>query len=314
MDMCIAWIILILLNSYDLYTLYYDSLLQGKGLIKISKQINVLSQFIYLLVAAVLILMGKGLIAIVSAQALAIIIRRAFSYRIFFTSEMKSYLATVVSYNRKAIIAAIYPNALKLGLTGIGSFLVNRSAIFMGSIFLSLSEVAMYGITIQVVGVLSSLAGVYYNSYIPKITQYRTVKDVKRLKNIYIKGVEIQLFVFLIGGIAFVLFGNLALNIIDSQTKFLGMGMLIIALLISFLERNHSLAAGFLLAKNEVPFFAASLWSGGATVVLLWIFLYIFKFGIWGLVLAQGIVQLAYQNWKWPLVLIKEFKNESVVY
>lgn len=313
-EVCVAWGILILLNSYDLYTLYYDSLLQGKGYIKTSKQINVLGQIIYLFVATILIILGKGLIAIVSAQALSIIIRRILSYRIFFTKEMKLCLNNAENYNRKDILSAIYPNAIKLGLTSLGAFLVNKSAIFMGSIYLSLSEVARYGITIQVIGILSSLAGVYYNSYIPKITQYRTVNDIVQLKKIFIKGTKIQFIVFLVGGIAFVLLGNSVLNIIGSQTKFLSSSMLIIAIIISFLERNHSFAAGFLLAKNEVPFFLASLWSGGATVILLWILLYFFNCGIWGLVLAQGIIQIIYQNWKWPLVLMKDFKKQEIIY
>ncbi len=307
-DLCIAWIILIILNAYDIYTLYYDSLLQGKGLIKLSKQISVIGQLIYLIVAIVLIVLGQGLIAIVSAQALSIIIRRFLSYRAFFTKEIKASLQSSKSQNKKEIISAIYPNAIKLGLTSIGSFLINKSAIFMGSIFLSLSEVAMYGITMQVVGILSSLAGVYYNSYIPKITQLRTTNNNKELKAIFYRGSIIQLSVFVLGGLVFVLFGNYVLDLINSQTKFLGAGMLTVALIISFLERNHILATGFLLAKNEVPFFAASLWSGAATILLLWVFLDVVHWGVWGLILAQGIVQLAYQNWKWPLVLLKEIR------
>ena len=307
-DLCIAWIILIILNAYDIYTLYYDSLLQGKGLIKLSKQINVIGQSLYLIVAIVLIALGQGLTAIVSAQVLSIIIRRFLSYRAFFTKEIKTSLQSIKSHNQKEIISAIYPNAIKLGLTSIGSFLVNKSAIFMGSIFLSLSEIAMYGITMQVIGILSSLAGVYYNSYIPKITQLRTINHNNQLKAIFYKGSIIQLSVFIIGGLAFVLFGNYALDLINSQTKFLGVGMLTAALIISFLERNHILAAGCLLAKNEVPFFTASLCSGVATVLLLWGLLDIVQWGVWGLILAQGFVQLAYQNWKWPLVLLKEIR------
>ena len=307
-DLCIAWIILIILNAYDIYTLYYDSLLQGKGLIKLSKQISVIGQLIYLIVAIVLIVLGQGLIAIVSAQALSIIIRRFLSYRAFFTKEIKASLQSSKSQNKKEIISAIYPNAIKLGLTSIGSFLINKSAIFMGSIFLSLSEVAMYGITMQVVGILSSLAGVYYNSYIPKITQLRTTNNNKELKAIFYRGSIIQLSVFVLGGLVFVLFGNYVLDLINSQTKFLGAGMLTVVLIISFLERNHILATGFLLAKNEVPFFAASLWSGAATILLLWVFLDVVHWGVWGLILAKGIVQLAYQNWKWPLVLLKEIR------
>ncbi len=30
--------------------------------------------------------------------------------------------------------------------------------------------------------------------------------------------------------------------------------------------------------------------------------------GLWGLILAPGIVQLAYQNWKWPLEVYRDLK------
>ena len=73
-EVYIAWAILVAINSYSLYTLYYDSLMQGKGLIKRSKQIQIIGQSMYLIVAVVLILLRFNLIAVVSAQALSVII------------------------------------------------------------------------------------------------------------------------------------------------------------------------------------------------------------------------------------------------
>jgi ABC-type spermidine/putrescine transport system permease subunit II len=77
-------------------------------------------------------------------------------------------------------------------------------------------------------------------------------------------------------------------------------------LLISLLEQNHYVSAGFIMANNKIPFFIPSLVSGAATVLLLWIFMGVLDMEIWGLILAPGIAQLAYQNWKWPSVVIKE--------
>ena len=85
--------------------------------------------------------------------------------------------------------------------------------------------------------------------------------------------------------------------------------MLIVMLIISTLEHNHAQSAGFIMADNKIPFFIPSLVSGAATVLLLWIFLGPLHWGIWGLILAPGIAQLAYQNWKWPSVVIKELWN-----
>lgn len=313
-EVLIAWIILCIINTYNIYTLYYDSLLQGKGLIKKTKQILIIGQCVYLIVAIVFVLLGLGLISIVSAQAISIVIKRILAHKAFFTNELKLNINKKNNYNKKEIISAIYPNALKLGLTDIGGFLVNKSAIFIGSIYITLTEIASYGVTIQVIGILAGLAGVYYQSYIPKIAQYRTKQNNLALKDLYIRSSAIQLIVFISGGIFFIEFGSWALSLIGSQTQFLETKMIIVGLLIALLEKNHALAAGFLVAKNEVPFFKASLWSGAFTVLCLWLFLSPLKLGLWGMILAQGVVQLAYQNWKWPLVLIKEFSNKKFKY
>ena len=43
-DALIAWVLLITINSYNLYTLYYDALVQGKGYVKRTQQIMIVGQ------------------------------------------------------------------------------------------------------------------------------------------------------------------------------------------------------------------------------------------------------------------------------
>ena len=85
--------------------------------------------------------------------------------------------------------------------------------------------------------------------------------------------------------------------------------MLIALLVINLLEHNHSVSAGFIMADNKIPFFIPSLLSGAATLLLLWLLLGPMQMGMWALVIAPGLAQLAYQNWKWPSVVIRELKN-----
>ena len=33
-----------------------------------------------------------------------------------------------------------------------------------------------------------------------------------------------------------------------------------------------------------------------------------FKIGIWAMILAPGIAQIVYQNWKWPSMVIKDLQ------
>ncbi len=305
-DALIAWILLIAINCYNLYTFYYEALLTGKGYVTRAQQINMLGQAVYLALAIGLIYAGFGLTAIVASQLISTVIRRILTYRVFFTPELKANIESVEPQEPKAILSAISPNAVKIGLTQLGGFMVNKSAILIGSAFLTLEQVACYGITIQVMDILARCATVFYQSYLPKLAQCRAENDLNGLKRYYILCTGSLLAVYAVGGVAWIFLGNWALDLIQSQTHFVPAAMLMVMLLISTLEHNHAVSAGFIMADNKIPFFIPSLVSGAATVALLWLFLSPLHMGIWGLILAPGIAQLAYQNWKWPSVVIKE--------
>lgn len=300
-----AWFLLCIITTYNIYTLYYDSLLQGKGLITKSKQIIIIGQALYLLLAMVLILIGYGIISIVFAQVLSVIIIRVLSYKIFYTNELKLKLKSVVGYSRKEILKSIYPNAVKIGLTSLGGFLVQKSSIIIGSLYVSLSDLATYGISSQLIMIIGGLASIYISTYQPKIAHLRIVQNKDEIKNLYLKG---QLFLFatyFISGVVLLFCGSWALELIKSQTKIMTSMLLLVALIISFLENNHAIAGAILLSNNEVPFFKASLFAGGITILLLLIMFHFFEMHLWAMILAPGIAHL-YNNWKWPYEVFKQ--------
>ena len=305
-DAMVAWLLLIAINCYNLYTFYYDALLIGKGYVTRSQQINMLGQTIYIGLAIGLIYAGFGLTAIVASQLISTIVRRVLTYRVFFTPELKAHLATAGPKEPKDILAAISPNAIKIGLTQLGGFCVNKSAILIGSAFLTLEEVACYGITLQVMDILARCATVFYQAYMPKLAQCRAENDLATLKRYFLLCIGSLWAIYIVGGLAWIGLGEWALGIIHSQTHFVPFSMLVAMLIISALEHNHSTSAGFIMADNKIPFFIPSLVSGAATIILLVVFLQPLHWGIWGMILAPGIAQLAYQNWKWPSVVIKE--------
>ena len=305
-DAMIAWILLIAINCYNLYTLYYDALLLGKGYIKQNQQITILGQIIYLSTAIGLIYSGFGLTAIVSAQLISTIIRRILAYKVFFTKKLKEQLSRAKVQDSQQIFSAIAPTAIKVGMTYLGGFLVNKSALLFGSAFLSLEQIACYGITLQVMDVMARCGTVVYQTFIPKLAQCRAEKALGQLRRYYQYATLSNLVIYIVGGIVWVLAGNWALGIIHSETTFVPTVMLCTMLIISLLEHNHAISAGFIMADNKIPFFIPSLVSGAGTVLLLWFFLSPLQLGLWGMILAPGIAQLAYQNWKWPSVVIKE--------
>lgn len=306
LEVYISWGILCIISAYNIFTLYYDSLLKGKGLIKISMQITVLGQTLYLIIASLLILNGFGLIAIVSAQASSVFLVRWLSYRSFFTYEIKQKINASINFDKKEILKAITPNAMKIGLTSLAGFIVLKSAIIIGSLYISLKDIASISITIQLIGVIAGLAGIYAATYQSKIVFFRVMNNKKAIKQLYIKSLFVLVLTYIIGGFFLLIFGELGMALIGSKTQLMPDKMMFLAIIVSFLEINHSLAGGILLSKNEVPFFKAALFSAGVTIFLLLFFFQYTNFGMWSMILAPGIAQAVYQNWKWPLVVFNE--------
>jgi len=103
-------------------------------LVKKSKQIIIIGQSVYIITAAIFMISGLGLIAIIAAQASSLIIIRMLSYKAFFTKDFSNQLSFASAYSRKEILNVVYPNALKIGLTSVGGLMVQRSSVIIGSL------------------------------------------------------------------------------------------------------------------------------------------------------------------------------------
>jgi O-antigen/teichoic acid export membrane protein len=304
----IAWGSYCILSVYQLYTLYYDALLRGRGMIKRSKQILIIANIAFIIVASSFLLLGFGLISLVMGQLISIIINRVLSKRIFFDTEIKINLDQVQPQSPNKIFKILLPNATKLGITSVGGYLITRSSIVIGSLYLSLQDIGSFGITKQVLELLAGVAIVWYNSFLPLISKYRVENNILSIKNIFIRSLHVQIFVFTFGGLFLVLFGNLLLSLIGSKTLFLSQGLLSIYLILMIIESIFSSSGSMLLTKNIVPFFKASIFSGIAIVLIMILFFEFTKLGILSMLLAPLIVDIAYQAWKWPFEIKKDLK------
>ena len=310
-EIYVSWIIVCLNQSYSLYTLYFESLLYGRGLVKRSNQFVLLGYLMYVTVAVVFLMLGYGLIAIVSAQFISNIIIRLGASISFFTKGIKEKLKYADDSNYKDVLTAISPNAVKVGLSALGSFVINKSSTFLGPYFVSLADMGAYGVTLQLINVVASVSQVFTNVYIPKVFQWRVEKKMEKIKHIFYTSSLILFVVFLGSYVVVLFFGNRTLNLMHSNTQLISNGLLSLLFIHTYLSTNHANAAQYLLSKNEVPFFKASLWSAFFTLILFIIFEVFLDLKLVGMILAPTIAQLVYQNWKWPLEVIKDFYKEK---
>jgi len=302
----IAWYIFGAVLAYDLYTFYYNGTLIGRGLVKQNMQITVFSQAIRIVATLIFLFAGLGIISLMLGLLIGTIVNRTLMHYVFYDKETKKNLAPFKSNSSWQTVKTLAPNSLKLGFVFLGIFLRSKAIVLIAPFFLSLSEIARYGISKQIVELIVSLGMAWFLTFYPKLSQYSIQEKQSDKKRFYIKGTTMLLLTFVILGSLFILFGNHILILIESRTLLLSGSYLFLLLFFTFLEQNQVIAQHIILARNEVVFFKANILSGVVSILLLLLMFTFTSLGVLSLILCTGLAMSVYLNWKLPYVVAKE--------
>tara|TARA_B100000989_G_C19531388_1_gene470149 strand:- start:1764 stop:3101 length:1338 start_codon:yes stop_codon:yes gene_type:complete len=199
--------------------------------------------------------------------------------------------------------------SLRLWVVQVGAFLINKGNILVAGLVLGVMESSAYMLSIILISVVTGLASTVVLVYLPQINTIQVSESRKALTLIVKKIYGIAYSIYVAAFICIFFLGNYILEFLGSEARLIDDSLLIIVGIIAFLELNHSLAASYLTTRNEVIFARASVLSGIATVCMGYILGSIY--GIIGLIIAQGGVQLIYNNWRWPQLMIKDLQSKT---
>ena len=154
---------------------------------------------------------------------------------------------------------------------------------------------------------IQGVAQVVFSLRLPQIAGARVHGDVKEMKRLFLQSIGFSWLVIITMGIGLVSCGPTVLSVIHSQTPLPSSGVLVLMLVVWFLETNHANCATLIVMSNRVPFVKAALYSGAGVVAGI---LLAGRLGcsLLAFVAVQGIVQMLYNNWKWPLQVANEIQ------
>ena len=305
----LIWFIYIISIYFNIYFLYYNSLLLGRGLIKEYQKAIILTKCFYIGISILLLFNGCGLLSIVIANMISPFINRYICYRCFYTVDVKNAISLyLVSIDEiKATFKILWYNAKKIGLVYLACFAVSQTGMFFSGMYLSLEDIASYGLMLQLVGIVSLLSSTMISIQIPYFSSCRVKNESQELIKKFSMSLVIFYILFLLGSVLLVVFIPSLLHLIKSNVALPSIWILVLCLVIRLLETNHSNFASLIMSNNNVPFVKAALISGCGIIVGLIIVLNFTNWGILGIVIVPGIVQGCYQNWKWPKDICREF-------
>lgn len=307
-EIMISWIIYIISIVLNFYYSYYNALLTGRGFIKENNQLIIITRSIYLTLAALGLILGYGLIAVAGANLISCIVNRVLAIGFFYKKGLKKVLSNTQASDEK-LLSIIWFNAKKNGLSSVGGYFVQKGNLLFISMFLPLETVASYGLTVNLINILSGVSPLYLNTHIPEIYKDRIENNTLEIRRIFGESLFVFYLLYTIGALILILFGPQILELCHSQTHLISFTPLIIMLFIQFLETNHGMASLLITTRNEIPYLKASLISGLCIAILTLSSLYFTSWGITGIIILTGAVQLSYNNWKWPLMVSKDLEK-----
>ncbi|MFQ6601595.1 O-unit flippase-like protein [Flavobacterium sp. C3NV] len=305
----LIWVIYCFSVFLSVYYSYYTSLLIGKGMIKESQKAIVYSRILQVFLTFLFLFFGMGLLGVVISNFISPILGRYLSYKYFFTDEMISAISNQ-KIERVDVLdqfSIVWYNAKKLGIASMGSYATSKCGIFLAGMFLSLDKIASYGLMIQLFGVVISVSMVFTTVYQPRFSFLRLSNDKETLLKEFILSVWVFYIIFISGAIGILLFGTDILALIGSHTGLPTLEIMIVYSIVMLLELNHLIFAGFITTGNKIPFIPATLTSGFFIILGTMLVLKFTSLQLLGIIIVQGVVQLCYNNWKWPLVVFEDF-------
>jgi O-antigen/teichoic acid export membrane protein len=307
----IIWVFYVLVTVINLFFLFYNPLLQGRGLVGKSYIITIITNFTYILIVGIGVYLKYGLIALIVGNSATIILTIILSVLFFYDKNLKTELRNALpKYSTlKEIMAILWPNTYKVGLVAIGSFCISKSALFFVTSFTDLNTLASYGLSLSGLTFIAGFSQIFFNAYMPEFNQMRIMNDTGNLMRKFGIAHSISLLTFISGILVLNIFGNRILSLINVSTYLLENKYLWPISLIYLLEVNFTNFTAILVTKNEIPYMKQYLVSGFFIVLISLVLIKYTSLGLWSIIISQGSVQLVYNYWKWPTLVCQEFNT-----
>ena len=310
----VSWILYATAVFLNMRYAYWNAILKGIGAIKRNQQLLIITKISQLVLTVIGVLLGYGLIAVSVAYLLSIIINRVVAYITFYSYQdnkktVKPLMNQAVNRSEiTEILKRILPNTFRQGLISISNYINLRSTTLLSSAFLGLNVTASLGLVLQIINLITVVANTFFNTFLPQFSSYRVKKEYGLLKSTFKKAIVMNYFIIFVTFVIVLFAGDFLLSIINSNVKLLHWPFTLVIMAYMFLYNNHSIFATFISTKNILPHYKAFFISSLIVLVLQITLMNVFEPNIWYLIVPILVVQLAYNNWKWPSLVLRELK------
>ncbi len=303
----LTWVLFFLSLALNFYFNYQSVILQGFGKVEAVGFAQSVSRFLTIFLSIIGLQYGHGLISLGISYLVGTI-----SLRIMLNHKSKALIKEYSISEIKVVSnfrSLMDKEAIRLGVSSISSFLINRSGTFFISSIVGLTANASFSISLQFFQLISSISLIPFQINLPYFNFQRKKSAADIYKEFY-KSLSFCIFLYLIGNIFFFSLGDYIFKLLGFKFILLSRDSLILIAIMTGLELNHVIHATFLTTKGTVPFATAA--AASAILIMLFSFIMTPLYGVLGVLATRAIIQLLYNNWKWPVVVFHDMKSNAV--
>lgn len=301
-----AWFLYALGIGINFFIIYMPSILKGIGYIADAQKIFVISRSIQLIVSIIGIMMGGGVYALSFGFLLASLLIFFLSVRLVNKISFLKFRSENFEKSRvREIVGIIWYNAKKMVLVTIGRYFSTQGGILICSTFISLEMSGAYGLTMQALQAVASISNIYLQTLIPSISAASIRDDQTECKESFSGGIFVFWLlyptgVFLVGTIC-----NPLLNILHANTMLLEPAPFFVIAFGYFFLSNYVNFNIIYESRNRIPHMKAEFGFGIINLCGMVLFCWLFRLGIWGIIINQTVLPLLYNAWHWPGQVVK---------
>ena len=295
-----AWAVSLLATSFDIYSGWAMIFLRGMNEVLPSVRIGVLSALVKFGVGAGLLLAGAGLMSLPLASLVGSLLQQSLARR-HCHKKLGDYPAPEKAHVREDL-RALWPNSWRLGVTAVSSCLTVQANTAICLKFLGLTTYAQYGLSCQLVGIISGMAMVWTQVKWQLVGQYRTRHDYAAMQRLLWPRFWLQNFTFLALAAGLLVCGPPLLRSVGSGKQMLPVGWVAWLAFYSFMELYLGFWISLISTENRIPFLWHAVASSLLSVSLALILIHTTSLGIGALVLAPLLAGSLLNYWYWPSV------------
>ncbi|MBM3798276.1 MAG: hypothetical protein FJW31_30525 [Acidobacteria bacterium] len=296
----LAWAVTLTVAIWEVYASWWSAYLMGLNRMVLFARYNFIAYFLKLAGSALLLWLGAGLLSVPLAGFAAVLVQRTLARRACLEALGPGPATPTPAEVCRDLLARLWPNASRVGLLNLGNYFGGQAMAFLCLAKLGLTANAEYGLSLQIMGVVQSVAMAWTQVKWPLLAEQRTRGDVAGMRHVFRERLWLQIGTFAILTAVTIPLTPAFLRWMGTDKVMLPPVWLMVMATNAFLEMHLSTWGMLIYTDNRIPVLWPILAANAASMALAFGLLQTTPLGLGALVLAPLLAGLVYNYWHWP--------------